>query len=191
MAVNLDDYREELTGMAPVLADTLDATFAEAARTMSAQGLKDYLDGARSMVGLGKGPDLLVTYMEEMPLVARECGEDVIRDCIVAVLKLASMTSGDVLVRMLATLPNVARRLRRSGIVARHWRLWAAQAGKAAPVFRNRDGEPFAPGPGQAKNVFTAAPSVSRMSGSSVIGSTSAIWQAATGAMPLVINWAA
>lgn len=111
MRVNLDDYREELIKMAPVLADTLDATFHEAARTMSAYGLKDYLDGARSMVSLGKGSDLLVTYMEEMPLVVKECGEDVIRDCLGAVLKLASMTSGDVLVRMLATLPSVARRL--------------------------------------------------------------------------------
>jgi len=111
MSVNLDDYREELLQAAPVLTDTLDATFHEAARTMSAQGLKDYLDGARGLVSLGKGPDLLVTYLTEMPLVARECGEDIIRDCIAAILKLSSMTSGGVLERMVATLPAVARRL--------------------------------------------------------------------------------
>ena len=111
MSIDLEEYSEELTRTAPVLADTLDAICHEAARMMSPYGLKDYLDGARGMVNLGKGPDLLVTYLEEMPLVVKECGEDVIRDVVGAVLKLASMTSGEVLVRMLATLPVVARRL--------------------------------------------------------------------------------
>ncbi len=111
MSVTLEDYREELLKMAPALADTLDATFHEAARSMSAQGLKDYLDGARGLVNLGKTPDLLVTYLAEMPQVAKECGEDIIRDCVAGILKLSSMTSGAVLERMVATLPSVARRL--------------------------------------------------------------------------------
>ncbi len=111
MTVNLDDYREELVSAAHELADTLEATFHEAARTLSPAGLKDYLDGARGLVNLGKGPQLLTTYLEEMPLVARECGEDVIRDCVHAVMKLASMTSGEVLTLVFATLPTAARRL--------------------------------------------------------------------------------
>ena len=111
MSVNLDDYREELIRAAPELADTLDASFHEAARLMSPAGLSDYLDGARGMVSLGKGPALVIAWLDEVPLVARECGEDVIRDIATAVLKLASMTSGEVLVMMLSTLPTVARRL--------------------------------------------------------------------------------
>ncbi|RMG34471.1 MAG: nitric oxide reductase activation protein NorD [Gammaproteobacteria bacterium] len=111
MSVNLEDYRDELVSAAPELADTLDATFHEAARLMSAGGLRDYLDGARGMVNLGKGPALVVTWLDEVPLVARECGDDVIRDIATAVLKLASMVSGEVLVLMLSTLPTAARRL--------------------------------------------------------------------------------
>lgn len=111
MTVQLDDYREELVAAAHELADTLDATFHEAARTLSPAGLKDYLEGARGLVNLGKGPQLLTTYLEEMPLVARECGEDVIRDGVHAVMKLASMTSGEVLTLVFATLPTAARRL--------------------------------------------------------------------------------
>ncbi len=111
MSVNLDDYRDELVQAAPELADTLESTFHEAARLMSPSGLSDYLDGARGMVNLGKGPALVTTWLDEVPLVARECGEDVIRDIATAVLKLASMTSGEVLVLMLSTLPTVARRL--------------------------------------------------------------------------------
>ncbi len=111
MSVNLDDYREELIGAAPELADTLEATFHEAARLMSPSGLSDYLDGARGMVSLRKGPALLTAWLDEVPQVVRECGEDVIRDVAAAVLKLSSMVSGEVLVLMLSTLPTAARRL--------------------------------------------------------------------------------
>ena len=111
MSINLDDYRDDLVRAAPELADTLDASFHDAARTMSPTGLKDWLDGARGIVNLGKEPALLTAYLSEMPLVARECGEDVIRDGVHAVMKLASMASGEVLTLVLATLPTAARRL--------------------------------------------------------------------------------
>ncbi|MCP5289378.1 MAG: VWA domain-containing protein [Burkholderiaceae bacterium] len=111
MHLELDDYRDELLRAAPALAATLDASFHEAARTMSAAGLKDWLDGARGLIGLGKGPALLETYLDEMPLVARECGEAVIRDAVHAVMNLASLVSGEVLTLVFATLPTAARRL--------------------------------------------------------------------------------
>ncbi len=111
MSVSLDDYREELIQAAPELADTLEATFHEAARVMSPQGLQDWLDSARGMVNLGKGPALVVTWLDEIPVVVKECGEDVIRDVAAAILKMASMVSGEVLVLALQTLPTAARRL--------------------------------------------------------------------------------
>ena len=111
MSVNLDDYRDELIAAAPELADTLDACVAEAARVMSPAALKDWLDGARAMVSLRKGPQLLLTWLDEMPLVVRDCGEDIIRDVTEAAFKLSSMVSGQVLERMIATLPAVSARL--------------------------------------------------------------------------------
>ncbi len=111
MSINLDDYRDDLVKAAPELENTLDASFHEAARTMSPTGLKDWLDGARGIVNLGKDATLLTTYLNEMPLVAKECGEDVIRECVHAVMKLASMASGEVLALVFATLPTAARRL--------------------------------------------------------------------------------
>ena len=110
MKVELDDYRDGLIKAAPELKDTLDGLFHESARLMSPAGLKDYLDGARALISLGKGPQLLVAYLDEMPQVVKECGEDIIRDVVGAVLKLASMVSGEVLTLMLATLPGAARR---------------------------------------------------------------------------------
>ena len=110
MKVALDEYRDELIGAAPELGDTLDGMFHEAARIMSPAGLKDYLDGARAMIALGKGPGLLLAYLDEMPQVVRECGEDAIRDVVGAVLKLASMVSGEILTLAISTLPGAASR---------------------------------------------------------------------------------
>ena len=111
MSVSLDDYRDELIQAAPELEDTLEATFHEAARVMTPQGLRDYLDGARGMVNLAKGPALVVTWPDDMPVVVKECGEDIIRDVASSILKMASMVAGGVLVLVLQTLPTAARRL--------------------------------------------------------------------------------
>ncbi len=136
MSVELNDYREELLAAAPELADTLEATVHEAARVMSPAGLKDYLDGARGLVGLGKGAALLTAYLDEMPLVVRECGEDVIRDCVGAVLKLASMTSGEVLALILSTLPTAAARLGDPELLRGYLQLLHRLAAKAARGLR-------------------------------------------------------
>lgn len=111
MSVKLDDYRELLEGINPALHDTLAANFAEAARVMSHAGLHNYLEGARALSQLGRGNDLITSYLESIPSVAKEAGEDVINDCVNAALKLASMVSGEVISLLFATLPTAARRL--------------------------------------------------------------------------------
>ncbi len=111
MSINLEDYEETLEGISPVIRDVIEGTFHEAARVMSPAGLQDYLDGAMALSNLGRGPDLVITYLEEVPLVAKECGEDIISDCVTAAMKLSSMTSGEVISLMLASLPTAARNL--------------------------------------------------------------------------------
>ena len=110
MTVSLDAYREDFIGAAPELADTLDGMFHESARIMSPAGLGDFLDGARALISLGKGPALLVSYLDEMPQVVKECGEDIIRDVVTATMKLSSIVSGEILVLMISTLPAAANR---------------------------------------------------------------------------------
>ncbi len=111
MSLSLDDYREELIKACPRLEDNLDGIYQDATRLMSPVGLKDYFDGARALISLGKGPALIEAYLTEMPQVVKECGEDIVRDTVSAILKLASMASGEVLTLMLSTLPSAARRL--------------------------------------------------------------------------------
>ncbi len=111
MTINLDDYREQLEGLDPHLRDTLEASFHEAARVMSPQGLHNWLEGARGLSQLGRGNDLVITYIQSMPAVAKEAGEEVIKEAIVAAMKLSSMVSGEVIQLMFDTLPTAAHRL--------------------------------------------------------------------------------
>jgi hypothetical protein len=111
MTVNLEDYAACIERAAPEAAGTLDATFHDAARVMSPAGLHDYMEGAKGLCDLGRGPDVMLSFLEEMPAVVQECGEDVIRDCIEAAMKLSSMTSGQVIALLFVSLPVAARRL--------------------------------------------------------------------------------
>lgn len=107
----LEEYAEFLEKISPEVKSVLDATFADATRVISPAGLKDYLDGAKALCGLGRSNDLVVTYLEVMPQIARECGEDIIPDCVTAAMKASSMTSGEVIGLLLSSLPTVARHL--------------------------------------------------------------------------------
>jgi nitric oxide reductase NorD protein len=136
MTINLEDYREFLEGVAPEVRDTLDGTFQEAARVMSPAGLQEYMEGARGLASLGRGPDLVVSFLEEMPLVVKEVGEDVIRDAIGAAMKLSSMTSGEVIALMFASLPTAARRLGDADLLRKYLQLIHHLSARAARGLR-------------------------------------------------------
>ncbi len=111
MSINLDDYRDAFAGAPDGFQETLETCFHEAARTLSSQGLSDYIEGARGLAQLGRGYDLVSAWLENMPDVVKECGEDVLRDCLGAAMKLSSMTSGEVIALLFTSLPTAARRL--------------------------------------------------------------------------------
>ncbi|HDP88522.1 MAG TPA: VWA domain-containing protein [Thioalkalivibrio sp.] len=111
MSIKLEDYAEQLKDAAPEVRDVLESTFTEASHVMSPAGLQTYLEGAKGLCGLGRGSDLVISYLQNMPMVAKECGEDIIADCITAAMKLSSMTSGEVISLMFNSLPTAARRL--------------------------------------------------------------------------------
>lgn len=111
MAIHLEEYREFLEKLTPRVRDVLDGSYKEASRVMSPAGLQDYLDGAKAIQKLGRGEDLIISYLQEMPAVAKECGEDIIPDVVTAAMKLSSMVSGEVITLMLASLPTASRHL--------------------------------------------------------------------------------
>ena len=111
MSIKLEEYEDFLTETAPEIRDVLESNFLEASRVMSPTGLQEYMDGAKSLSNLGRGPSVVVSYLQEMPLVAKECGEDVISDCLTAAMKLSSMTSAEVVALLFSSMPTAARHL--------------------------------------------------------------------------------
>ncbi|HED33826.1 MAG TPA: VWA domain-containing protein [Gammaproteobacteria bacterium] len=109
--MKLEDYEDFLTDVAPEIRDVLEGTFQEASRVMSPTGLQAYMDGAKSLCNLGRGSNVVISYLQEMPLVAKECGEDVVGDCLTAAMKLSSMTSGEVVALLFGSMPTAARNL--------------------------------------------------------------------------------
>jgi hypothetical protein len=102
------DLRADLGGHA---AELVRAAWGEAARTLSRQGLDNWLAGARALHALGRGVEPVASFIQEAPAVAREVGEDVLPDLVRAALLLSSKTSGGVIAAMIAAAPVAARRL--------------------------------------------------------------------------------
>ncbi|MFV2005620.1 MAG: VWA domain-containing protein, partial [Gammaproteobacteria bacterium] len=111
MSIKLEDYEDFLTEAAPEIRGVLESTFQEASRVMSPTGLQEYMDGAKALSNLGRGSSLVISYLQEMPLVAKECGEDVVGDCLTAAMKLSSMTSAEVVALLFGSMPTAARSL--------------------------------------------------------------------------------
>lgn len=111
MAIHLEEYKELLEDLPSDAQDVLRAAWNEAARVFSARGLDNYIKGAVALHNLGRGEELVVTYIQEMPEVARAIGEDVLPDVVNFLLSMASKTSGQVLTLIVGTAPLAAERL--------------------------------------------------------------------------------
>lgn len=136
MSIHLEDYTEFLQETAPEVRDVLEGTFHEAARVMSPAGLQAYMDGAKGLCDLGRGSGVVITYLQEMPLVVKECGEDIISDCLTAAMRLASMVSGEVVALLFSSLPTAARNLGDAELLRGYLTLIHQMSGTAARGLR-------------------------------------------------------
>ncbi len=121
----------------------LESSYQEAARVMSPRGLQNYLEGMRAMCGMGRGQDLVLAFVQELPKVVKEVGEDVIVDVVTSMMKLASHTSGTVIALLLSNLPLAAQRLGDAELLRGFLGLIHQLAGKAPrglrPMMENMD----------------------------------------------------
>ncbi|MDE2424052.1 MAG: nitric oxide reductase activation protein NorD [Betaproteobacteria bacterium] len=83
----------------------------EACRSLSNPGLMLYLQGALSLHHLKRGDEVIVAWLECVPLISKEIGEEVLENLIHCALTLSSKTSASVVERVLATSPVAAKRL--------------------------------------------------------------------------------
>ena len=77
---------------------------------MSPRGLEHYLEGMSAMCALNRSQELVLTYVQQMPSVVKEVGEDIIPDLVHGLMKMSSHTSGQVITLTMVNMPLVARR---------------------------------------------------------------------------------
>ncbi|MGF1642401.1 MAG: VWA domain-containing protein, partial [Thiotrichales bacterium] len=111
MAIHLADYQDVLDELGEHAGEVLEATWHDAARVFSPRGLDAYLRGAAGLKSLGRGTDLVVSFIESAPQVAREIGEHAVSDLLSAAIRMYSKTSAAVLALMFSTAPTAAVRL--------------------------------------------------------------------------------
>ena len=65
MSIKLEDYAEFLEKVAPEVREVLDSTFQEVHPDNVSCWLEDYMDGGKSLCNLGRGSDLVITYLRK------------------------------------------------------------------------------------------------------------------------------
>ena len=111
MAVELEKYQDILDELGDHAGEVLRASWIEAARTFSPRGLEAYLQGAASLKSLGRGTDLVVSFIQSAPAVAHEIGEDAVSDLLSTAIKMYSKTSATVISLIFSSSPVAAARL--------------------------------------------------------------------------------
>jgi hypothetical protein len=111
MAIQLAEYQDVLDELGDHAGPVLEAAWHEAARVFSPRGLDAYIRGAAGLKALGRGTDLVVSFIESAPLVAREIGEQAVAELLSAAIKMYSKTSAGVLALLFSTAPTAAARL--------------------------------------------------------------------------------
>lgn len=105
-------------------------------RKLSPRGLDTWLRGADALVQIGRGDGTIRAWIEVMPEVARDLGEDVLADMAGACLGFASRTSGGVIEQIIDTAPFVARRLGDAELFASYLRFLEHILARAPRVMR-------------------------------------------------------
>jgi nitric oxide reductase NorD protein len=111
MAVELEKYQHILDELGDHAAEVLRASWTEAARVFTPRGLEAYLQGATSLKSLGRGTDVVVSFIQSAPAVAHEIGEDAVADMLSTAIKMYSKTSAAVIAAIFSSSPVAAARL--------------------------------------------------------------------------------
>ncbi len=143
MAIHLEEYQELVDELPQGAQKVLRASWQEAARVFSSRGLDNFLKGASALHALGRSDDMVVTYIQEMPEVARAIGEGVLTDVVNFLLGMASKTSGQVLTLIVATAPLAAQRLGDEELFRKYLNVLSIMLAQAArglrPMLENLD----------------------------------------------------
>lgn len=108
----LQDFWKRLDSRFPQVADVFEDCMTEALRTLTPQGVRDYLDSARFLGRMGHGVEPALIFLESWPALATVLGEAALPPLMASVHRLFKSPNGKAIAPFLQGLPAVARRLR-------------------------------------------------------------------------------
>lgn len=110
MSFDLQEIKASLIESVPQLDEMLDALIQEASHQMSEATRETWLQNAQGIAYLGKGEQIVISYLEAVPQVVAQVEDEILDDILETVMKLSSVTSGEVVALTLDSLPLVAER---------------------------------------------------------------------------------
>jgi len=107
----LESWRYHLACSFPAVQAVFADCMAEAALVLSPAGMDAYLDGARALGKMGRGPEPVLAMLQEWPQVARIVGETALADVTAVLFAMQKSPNSGAMAPLLQTLAAVARRL--------------------------------------------------------------------------------
>ena len=111
----LESWRQHLACSFPAVQAVFADCMVEAARVLSPTGINAYLDGARALGKMGRGPEPVLALLQEWPQVAQITGEEALADVTGLLSAMQKSPNSDAMAPLLQTLAAVARRLQGPG----------------------------------------------------------------------------
>ncbi len=105
------DYRKKLKCSFEQIEDCFDDYMKDVLRNLSTQGVEDYLKGASMVCMIGRGFEPVLVYLEEMPNIARDLGEEMLNMVSQAVWDMSRTPNGVSIPPFMHCLPEASRRL--------------------------------------------------------------------------------
>jgi len=105
-------YRTTLKCNFPQLEDVFDDCMDEAVKSLSEDGIQAYLEGASLVCMIGRGFEPVLVYLEEVPQICREVGEQAAEQISKSVWEISRTPNGVSILSFLQALPSAARRLK-------------------------------------------------------------------------------
>ena len=104
-------YRSTLKCNFPQLEDVFDNCMDEATKSLSEDGIQAYLEGASLVCMIGRGFEPVLVYLEEVPQICSEVGEQAAEQIAQSVWDISRTPNGVSILSFLQALPSAARRL--------------------------------------------------------------------------------
>ena len=108
---NFPDYRKKLKCSFEQIDDCFDDYMKDVLRKLSNEGVEDYLKGASMVCMIGRGFEPVLVYLEEMPNIANDLGEEMLKMISQAVWDMSRTPNGVSIPPFMHCLPEASRRL--------------------------------------------------------------------------------